>query len=153
VSCDFFPTIITVDFDYNKFSTEKSLWNSSKPDNYQYNLEYWNTGDSFPVNTLIIVENGNYKTQIPHINDYGYVYESYFYLTITDVYESINEQYNEYHNSKRSKNEDYLEKIEIKYDTGNHIPIEIKMYYYIPENLADAASYAETNITEYKTNN
>jgi hypothetical protein len=152
VSCDLFPTNVSVDFDYDKFNAEKSLWNSSKPENYQYNLEHWNNGYSTPVDTLIIVENGEYKTQTPQVN-YGYAYESHFYLTITDVYESINEVYNRYHNSKQRKNETYLEKIEIKYDTGNHVPIEIKMYYYVPGNLADAASYAETNITEYKINN
>jgi hypothetical protein len=151
VSCDLFPINVTVEFDYNKFKAERSLWNSSKPDNYQYNLEHSSNGFSTPVNTLIFVENDKYKTQIPQVNEYDpAAYESYYYLTITDVYKSIDDDYKRYHNTKQSINEDYLEKIEIKYDTANHIPLKIKKYYHVPSNLADAASYAETNITEYK---
>jgi hypothetical protein len=51
------------------------------------------------------------------------------YLTITDVYESIEREYNEYHNTKQNRNDTYLEK-------------------YVPKGLADAASYGETKITE-----
>jgi hypothetical protein len=152
VSCDLFPTIVTVGFDYDKFKAEWSLWNSSKPDNYQYNLEHSSDGFSMPVNTLIIVENGEYKTQIPQVNTYDRAYESNFYLTITDVYKRIDDQYKNDHNTTKSGNEDYLKRIQIEYDTENHIPIEIKMYYHVPMGLMDAASYAETNITEYKIN-
>ena len=150
-ACDnLISTDVTVDFDYSKFTEEKSLWNSSKQNNYQYNLEYRNNGFSIPVNTLIFVENGIYKNQITHPD---YTYESNFYLTITDVYESIEKEYKEYHNTKQKKNDTYLTKIEIKYDSNYHIPIEIKQYYYVPENLADAPSFGETKITEYKINN
>jgi hypothetical protein len=153
VSCDLFPTNVTVDFDYNKFKAERSLWNSSKPDNYQYNLEHSSNGFSISVNTLIIVENNEYKTQIPYVDNYGYVYEnSNYYLTITDVYESIDDDYKRDHNTKQSKKEVYLEKIKIEYDTENHIPIKVKKYYHVPLGLMDAASYAEINITEYKIN-
>jgi hypothetical protein len=153
VSCDvLFLTHVTVDFDYAEFHEEKLLWYSSKPDNYQYYLEDWNNGFSVPVSTLIIAENGVYKTQIPCVDDYGYSYESYWYLTITDIYESIESEYREYHNTRQNKNNSYLQKIEIKYGAENHIPVEIQKYYYVPENLADAASYSETKITKYKIN-
>ncbi|MDR2500396.1 MAG: DUF6174 domain-containing protein [Treponema sp.] len=153
VSCDaLFLTNVTVDFDYQKFNEEKALWNTLKPNNYQYNLEHWNDGFSMPVDTVIIVENGKYKTQIPHQGS-DYDYESQFYLTITDVYESIEREYKEYHNTKQSKADAYLKKIEIKYDAGNHIPVEIKQYYYVSPILADAASYGETKITGYRVNN
>jgi hypothetical protein len=148
VSCDLFPINVTVEFDYNKFKAERSLWNASKPDNYQYNLEHSSDGFSTPVNTLIFVENGKYKSQIPHVDNYDY--ESSYYLTITDVYKSIDDDYKRYHNTKQSMNETYLKKIEIKYDTASHIPLKIKKYYHVPMGLMDAASYAETNITEYK---
>jgi hypothetical protein len=152
VSCDaLFLTNVTVDFDYQKFNEEKALWNSLKPSNYQYNLEHWNNGFSMPVDTLIIVENGGYKTQIPYHGS-EYDYESQFYLTITEVYESIEGEYKEYHNTKQSKIDGYLKKIEIKYDAENHIPVEIKEYYYVSPIVADAPSYGETKITEYKIN-
>ena len=138
---------VTVEFEYKKFNTEKTLWNSDSPSNYQYNLEYWNTGFSTPVNTLIFVENGQYKNQIPQEN-----HESTFYLTITDVYNYINELYLQYNNTTQDKNKYYLKKIIIKYDEAHHIPIEIYEYYQVPANLADAASYCETKITQYKIN-
>jgi hypothetical protein len=123
-SCDgLFLTDASVEFDYNKFNEEISLWDSSKPNDYQYNLEHWNNGFSIPVNTLIFVENGIYKNQITQEN---YDYESDFYLTIDDIYKSIEREYKNYHNTTQSKNDTYLTKIEIKYDAENHIPIEIK---------------------------
>ena len=150
-SCDsLLSTGVSVEFDYTKFNEEMSLWNSSKPNNYQYNLEHWNNGFSMPVNTLIFVENGIYKNQI---TKQDYDYESDFYLTIDDIYKSIEREYKNYHNTTQSKNDTYLTKIEIKYDVKNHTPIEIKKYYYVPKNLADAPSFEETNITEYKINN
>ena len=153
VSCDLIPTHVTVEFNYKKFREQKSQWNSSKPSNYQYNLVHWSNGYSFPVNTLIFVEDNNYKEQISHVDEYGYMYESSFYLTITEIYESIEENYKRYNDAYLSKNYFYLKKIEIIYDTENHIPTEIKMYYHVPANVADASSYAETKISAYKVNN
>ena len=153
-SCDLFPSRVTVEFDYKKFREQKALWNSSKPGNYQYRLEYWNNGYSTPIKTLIFVENNEYKNQIPYVNDYdsGYDYTSYYDLTITEVYERIEEEYKRYNDSFQTKKDGYIKKIEIEYDTGNHIPIKIKRYYFVPANVADASSYAETTISEYKVN-
>jgi hypothetical protein len=148
-SCDdLFPVEVTVEFDYTKFNAERTLWNSNCPPDYQYNLEYWNNGYSYPVNSLIFVENGVYKNQTPQ-TDYE---ESHFYVTITDIYNRINELYLRYNNTTQNRNEDYLKKITIKYDEGNHMPIEIEEYYHVPHNLADAASYCKTGITQYKIN-
>ena len=151
VSCDLIPTSVIVSFDYKKFREHKSQWNSSKPDKYQYRLKYWGGGEAIPVDTLIFVENNNYKSQIPYVNEYGY--ESYYYLTITDVYESIEEEYKRYNNTSQNRNDVYLKKIEIIYDTENHIPTEIKKYYHLPANIADATSYIEIKISEYQVNN
>jgi hypothetical protein len=148
-SCDtLFTTKVSVEFDYTKFEAERALWNSNCPSDYQYNLEYWNDGFSYPVNSLIFVEDGVYKSQIPQK---GYE-ESSFYLTITDIYNRINELYLRYNNTRQNKNEDYLKKITIKYDEANHIPIEIEEYYHVPMSLADAASYCNAKITQYKIN-
>jgi hypothetical protein len=101
---------------------------------------------------LIIVENGIYKTQIPH-DDNGFTYESRRNETITDIYENIEDVYNRYHKKRPESFSDYLEKIEIQYDTENHIPVEVKEYFHVPAMLADAPSYSEMKITEYKINN
>jgi hypothetical protein len=148
-SCDdLFIAKVTVEFDYTKFNTERTLWNSNCSSNYQYNLEYWNNGFSSPINSLIFVENDVYKNQIPQ-EDYR---ESYFYLTITDIYNRINELYLRYNNTTQNGNENYLKKIIIKYDEVNHIPMEIEEYYHVPENFVDAPSYCKTKITQYKIN-
>ena len=149
-SCDLFPSHVKVEFDYKKFREQKALWNSTKPGNYQYRLEYWNNGYSTPIKTMIFVENNNYKNQIPYVDDNGYDYTSYYDLTITEVYERIEEEYQRYNDSYQTKKYYYLKKIEIVYDTENHIPIKIKRYYFVPANVADASSYAETTISEYK---
>jgi hypothetical protein len=154
VSCDLIHlSKVSVEFDFDKFKEERLLWNSSKPANYQFKLDYFNTGFSTPINTLIIVENGVYKTQIPYTEDDGFSYESYRNETITDIYENIESEYNQYHKKRPDFLDSYLKKIEIKYDTENHIPVEVKMYYHVPAMLADAPSYSEMKITEYKINN
>jgi hypothetical protein len=154
VSCDFIHLFkVSVEFDYSKFNEEKLLWNSSKPENYQFKLDYWNNGFSIPVNTLIIVENGVYKTQIPYTEDDGFSFESYRNETITGIYENIEREYKAYHNKRPDAFDSYLKKIEIKYDTENHIPVETKMYYHVPAMLMDAPSYSEMKITEYNINN
>jgi hypothetical protein len=153
VSCDFIHlTKVSVKFDYDKFKEEKLLWNSLKPANYQFKLDYWNDGFSFPVNTLIIVENGVYKTQIPSTDEDVITYGSNRNETITDIYEIIESEYKEYHKNRPDAFNSYLKKIEIKYDTENHIPVEIKKYYHVPPLLMDAPSYSEMKITEYKIN-
>jgi hypothetical protein len=138
-----------VEFDYTKFNTERTLWNSNSPLNYQYNLEYSNNGFFRPISTTIFVENGLYKNQMPQK---GYD-ESNRYLTITDVYDRIDELYLRYNNTMQSEDEDYLKKIIIKYDEVNHIPIEIEEYYHVPENLVDVPSYCKTKITLYSSIN
>jgi hypothetical protein len=154
VSCDFIHLgKVSVEFDYSRFNEEKLLWDSSKPANYQFKLDYWNNGFSIPVNTLIIVENAVYKTQIPYTEEDGFFLESYRNETITDIYKNIESKYKAYHNKRPDAFDSYLKKIEIKYDTGNHIPEEVKMYYHVPPLLMDAPSYSEMKINEYKVNN
>jgi hypothetical protein len=141
-------TKVTVEFDYTKFNAERTSWNSNPPLNYQYNLEYWNDGFSDPVNSLIFVKDGKYDKQEPKTDDYA---ESHSYLTITDIYNQINELYLIYNNTLQFKYDDYLKKIVIKYDEANHIPITIEEYYHVSMMLEDGASYSMVKITQYKT--
>jgi hypothetical protein len=151
VSCVFIPFVkVDVEFDYDRFKQEKSLWKSLKPANYQFKLDYWNNGFSFPVNTLIIVENGVYKTQIPYSEEDGFSYESYLNETITDIYDNIEREYKEYHKNRLGFFDSYLREITIEYDTVNHIPVEVIKYYYVPPMLMDSPSYSEMKITEYR---
>jgi hypothetical protein len=148
-----------VEFDYNTFKKEKLLWNSSKPANYQFKLEYDIYGSSnngsISANTLIVVENGVYKTQIPKytIDEDGYTSRSYRNETITDIYEYIEREYKKFHKNRPGSVSSYLTEIEIEYDTRNHIPVEVKLHYYCPTAIGPSQSgYDEIYITEYKVN-
>jgi hypothetical protein len=74
-----------VEFDYNKFNTENSLWNSSKPKNYQFKFSSIGGGEWIPIDTLIFVEYGQYKKQ--ESNTEYEVWEGY--RTIDKIYETI----------------------------------------------------------------
>jgi acetylornithine deacetylase/succinyl-diaminopimelate desuccinylase-like protein len=148
---------VNVDFDYNKFTKEKLLWDSSKPANYQFNLEshiYDRVNyDTVDVDTLIIAENGKYKTQIPNTNEFDITFRSYRNETITDIYEYIEKEYKEYHGNRPGFFNISLSEIEIEYDTENHIPVEVKLSYYIPTIVTGSPyRHDEIKITEYKIN-
>ncbi|MDR1230820.1 MAG: DUF6174 domain-containing protein [Spirochaetaceae bacterium] len=148
-SCDglgLVTTRVTVEFDYAKFNTERASWNLNPPLNYQYNLEYRGGGELGTVDSLIFVKDGKYERQEPK-----YYEESRFYLTITDIYNEINESYVRYNDTLQFKDENYLKKIVIRYDKTNHIPLEIEEYYHVPMGVADVTSYSHTIITQYKT--
>jgi hypothetical protein len=146
-------------FDYDRFKEERALWNSTKPANYQFNYEInvYDTSDTvgFDANTLIIVENGKYKTQIPNYTDdeTGYTSRSYRNETINDIYEYIEKLYLKYNNKTPPRGR-YLEEIEIEYDMKNHIPIGVRMWFtFSGFSLDDSSSYDTIMITEYKKNN
>jgi hypothetical protein len=154
VSCDpkndLNESNLSVEFDFNKLSSEKILWDLSKPNNYQYNLTKMAYGAEYlPINTLIIVEDGQFKRQEPN-TQYGSASEQY--LTIDKIYETIENIFKEYDNTEQSKNDYFLIKIIVEYDEKNHIPIKIEFFYYIPENLMDASSYWKYEIKDYKIN-
>jgi hypothetical protein len=149
VSCDdFLKTTITVNFDYNKFKVEKSAWENSNQLNYQYNLSSIDGGEYVPINTLIIVENGQFKEQIP-LTEYGDAEENY--QTIDNIYETIENIYRRYNNTQQSKKDYYLTRIKIEYDL-NHIPLKIEYYYYVPQNIMDMGEYWPYEIKNYKNN-
>ena len=150
VSCDIFKMNIIVDFDYNLFLTRKTNWKTSKQSNYQYTLIKDGNGFADYVDALVIVENGQYKEQFSNIEYGGTV--DINYQTIDNIYETIENIYNEYNDTQRSKNEVYLKKINVGYDSANNIPIKIEYYYYVPGNVADAGDYWVYKIKDYKKN-
>jgi hypothetical protein len=147
VSCDdFLKSNVIIDFDYNKFKVEKSAWENSNQLNYQYNLTNLGGGEYVPINTLIVVENGQFKEQIPS-TEYGMAGENY--QTIDKIYETIENIYKRYNDTQQSKNDDYLTKIKIEYNS-NHIPEKIEYYYYVPQNVMDMSEYWLYKIENYK---
>jgi hypothetical protein len=150
---------VDVYFHYERFKEEKSLWNSSKPPNYQFNLEtdiHDNSNKAgFSANTLIIVEKGKYKTQIPNytFEETGYTSKSSRNETINDIYEYIESEYLRFHNKKPASRGSYLTEIEIEYDIKNHIPVTVRMWYTNPAVFLDSSAYDDTiKITGYKVN-
>ena len=150
ISCDLFEKEIIVDFDYNLFLTKKNAWNVLKPINYQFNILKSGNGFYDPIDALIIVENGQYKEEFSNIEYGGKTY--YNYQTIDNIYETIEKTYKEYNNTQRSKNEVYLKKIKVEYDSENNIPVKIEYFYYVPAIVADAGEYWVYKITDYKMN-
>jgi hypothetical protein len=76
------------------------------------------------------------------------------YLTISDIYEEIGDEYKEFNNTRRSKDEWFVERIEInKYDWDEdcHIPLKITRTYHVPSSsdkpaqiILEIKEYAET---------
>jgi hypothetical protein len=147
---------VIVVFDYNKFKKEEALWNTSKPPNYQFNFYLDNNNNlnygSVYVNTLIIVENGAFKNQIP-VDYNGYTHKTYRNETIDDVYEYIEKEYLRYNNYRPKPTSSTLTQIDIEYDTKNHIPIEVKLCYQLTGVLPEISYSTDLIlITEYKVN-
>ena len=154
VSCDLTNDInkkkVSVEFNKIKLNTEKLLWDSSKPNNYQYiitNAAF--EAEYLPINALVIIEDGQYKNQEPN-TQYGTVPEDY--RTIDKIYKTIENNFKKFNNSEQSKNDYYLKKIIVEYDEENHIPIKIEYFYHLPENLMDTGSYWKYEIIDYIIN-
>jgi hypothetical protein len=150
ISCDF---LVTVDFNYDAFVVQRDLWETTQPQNYQYHLDDWNDGYSVSVHTLIKVENGQFKEQVPDPDypnyDEEYGLQSPLY-TISGIYSSIEKEYKYYDNLKVSTNDDYLTSIEIEYDEVHHIPLKITKHYHVPAGLMDAPSKSITEIKNFE---
>jgi hypothetical protein len=151
---------VDVYFHYDRFKEERLLWNTTKTPNYQFNLKiniYDNMNNAdHNANTLIIVENGKYKTQIPNytFDETGYTSKTNRNETIDDIFEYIENEYLKFHNKKPASRGSYLTEIEIEYNIKTHIPVEVSMWYTNPAVFLDSSAYENTiEITEYKVNN
>jgi hypothetical protein len=152
LSCESSKQYLKLDFDYKKFSDERNLWNSSKPNNYQYNFSNEGFGPYLsytPVNSLIIVENEQFKREERHAE-----YETPSdYLTIDKIYKAIEDIYKQYNDTMQSETDRYFTKIKIKYDGNYHIPVIIEYYYHFPEDITGLSSYWKYKIDNYRINN
>jgi hypothetical protein len=121
---------VEIDFDRKVFYEQKKLWEESNITDYKYHLEALGF---VGYSGTIIVENGNYKDNIP-VNEYfeidNYILNNY--STINEIYKTIENMFNDNNNKKKPMNDVWLDKIFVIYDKMNHIPIEIHYKYGYP---------------------
>jgi hypothetical protein len=127
VSCEI---NVEVKFDRETFYAQKQLWQTSNITDYKYHLRAigWDGYDG-----TIIVENGNYKDNVPvdeHFEMTNYMLTCF--STIDEMYKTIEDLFNGTNNKKQSINEIYLNEIFVVYDKINHIPKEIHYKYHYP---------------------
>lgn len=127
-SCDKVQTNL-IEFDYNRFTSEKLAWETSNIQNYSY--EYYSSGFTFE-HVKIYVENGKYLRSDSLDNSFIGEYKK----SITDIYNNIEQRYIQENSQERSSTDFYLIKIDIEYDTIYHIITSVDYDYYIPENIA-----------------
>ncbi|MDR1919073.1 MAG: DUF6174 domain-containing protein [Tannerellaceae bacterium] len=137
VSCgvDSISKLHEVEFDYETFSGERDRWVLSETEHYQYIL--YSSG-FVPIQTLITVEGGQFKSQTGLLSDTlnPHWSESGSYLTINEIYEIIEAQFRLYQGVEVSEDDFYYTRIEVEYDKVNHIPVKIKYVTHIPTSLA-----------------
>jgi len=123
---------VRVKFDQKTFVEQRQLWQQANIKNYQYQLSA--IGFIYYYGT-IFVENGQYKKDLPSVEDSN-IENFGNYSTLDEIYKSIEETFNSYKNTKRSKNDVYLTEILVEYDKAKHIPIDIIYRYYAPSDVA-----------------
>jgi len=136
---------VQVKFDQETFVEQRQLWQQANIKNYQYQLSA--IGFIYYYGT-IFVENGQYKNDLPSTEDSN-IENFRSYSTIDEIYKSIEETFNSYNNTKRSKKDVYPTEIFVEYDKAKHIPIDIIYRYYVPSDVAfDGTSHYK--IAEFK---
>jgi len=121
-----------VKFDQKTFVEQRQLWQKANIKNYQYQLSA--IGFIYYYGT-IFVENGQIKNDLPFV-EHSDIENFMNYSTIDEIYKTIEEMFNSYNNTKRSKNDVYYNEIFVEYDKIKHIPIEIIYNYYAPPDVA-----------------
>jgi len=123
---------VQVKFDKKTFVEQRQLWQQANIKNYQYQLSAFG-GISYYSGT-IFVENNQIKKDLPSVE--GTDIENFMdYSTIDEIYKTIEERFNSYNNTKRSKKEVYYTEIIVEYDKAKHIPIDIIYRFYIPSDV------------------
>ena len=108
ISCDR-PKINKINFDYDQFKTQKLAWESSNIQNYTY--EYYSRGFTFQ-HVKVYVEDGIYNRSDSLENSWIREYKK----SITDIYNEIEQKYLSENGRDISSSQEYLTKIDIKYD-------------------------------------
>jgi len=137
---------VQVKFDQKTFVEQRQLWQQANIKNYQYQLSAFG-GISYYSGT-IFVENGKIKKDLPSVENSS-IEDFMDYSTIDEIYKTIEERFNSYNNTKRSKKDVYYTEILVEYDKTKHIPIDITYNYYVPSDVVfDGTSHYK--IAEFK---
>jgi hypothetical protein len=123
-----------VEFDYETFIKESTLWLLS--DTLYYKFNYYSDG-FYPVDTIITVQNNEFESQIlnpaaqPNFFEYSGPPP-----TISTLYEDMEYAYTKNAGKEPSADDRYLTGVSVEFDKINHIPVEVKYTYHVPPNLA-----------------
>jgi hypothetical protein len=116
-----------VQFDYEKFKTEKRLWGNAFISNYSY--QYYSSGFTFE-DVQVEVKDNFVISSTPLNNSMLSEYNK----TINDIYSDIEKQYLLAKDKISPDWEMYLASINVIYDS-NHIPASVSYGYNIPAGL------------------
>lgn len=111
-------------FDYEKFTSEKEAWTSAQIQNYSF--EYYSSGFMFE-DVMVIVENGIYKESVGINNSVMTEYPK----SINDIYAELEAFYWGNVDTIYFDTELYVTSVKIEYDS-NHIPAKVSYESHIP---------------------
>jgi hypothetical protein len=136
-SCDLFTPKVEIKFDRETFDTQRQLWQSSNIKNYSYRLR---AVGFFNYDGTIIVENGEYKENLP--SEGSEEFSGYFmrYSSIDEIYSWIDLEFTS-NNNKRPDPGHYLEEILVVYDETLHIPVELHDIYHVSPGVSITGTF------------
>jgi len=137
VSCDLFAPKIEIKFDLENFNAQRQLWQSSNIQYYSYHLQ---AVGFFSYDGIIIVENGEYRENLP--SEGSDEFDGYFmrYSSINDIYSWIDLMFTS-NNNKKPDSGHYLEEILVIYDETLHIPVEIHDIYHVSPGVSITGTF------------
>ena len=129
ISCE--EKVVQVEFDQKTFIEQRQLWQESNIKNYQYQFSVFGNPS---YHGTIFVENRTFKYDSP-LDEYSDIANFIEYSTIDDIYNTIENTFNLYNNTKQSIHDAYYSKIIVEYDKINNIPISISYRYTAPPDV------------------
>ena len=127
ISCNSNGSIVQIEFDQTTFNNQRQLWQLSNFKNYSYRLQ---AIGFFSYDGIIIVENGDYKNNLPSVgSDEINVFINF--TSIDEIYKWIDLVFTSNNNKEQQLDEYYLMEISVLYDEMYHIPIEIHFINYV----------------------
>ena len=127
VSCDLLTPKVEIKFDKAAFNAQRELWQSSNIKNYSYSLR---AVGLFSYDGTIIVENGEYRENLPSEGSDEISGVFRHYTSIDEIYSWIDLMYTSNNNIKPDPGH-HLEEILVLYDEALHIPVEVHDIYYV----------------------
>ena len=137
VSCDLFTPKVEIKFDRETFDTQRELWQLSNISNYSYRLR---AVGFFNYDGTIIVENGEYREDLPM--EGSDELSGYFirYSSIDEIYSWIDLMYTS-NNNKKPDPGHHLEEILVLYDEALHIPVELHDIYNVSPGVSITGTF------------